>query len=282
MSSVGTGPCQPYITTLDLCCLVTGAFPDPCLVDEKPISQDKVDGVIQAASELMYNATGKQYGQCSVTLRPCRRGCSPCDLPFFDTWSYGYGFAFVPSFNNGVWTNINPCDCQGSCGCTELSEIPLPYPTTWINEVKIDGVILDPATYRVDDHRSLVRLGGLSWPTCQDMTLADTQPNTFSIDVTYGKDVPFLVAQGTAALACELLKACVGSSCQLPQRISSMTRQGITVGFLDTMQFLDKGRTGIYLVDLAINTFNPRRLQKNASVYSIDNNPRWRRTNTEL
>jgi hypothetical protein len=59
-----------------------------------------------------------------------------------------------------------------------------------------------------------------------------------------------------------------------------MTRQGVTVGFLDTMSFLEKGRTGIYIVDLAINTFNPRRLQKNASVYSIDSKPKWRITDT--
>lgn len=281
MSSPGTGPCQPYITQLDLCCVVSGAFPDPCLVEGLPIAQSKIDNAIDAASELMYASTGRQFGLCTVKIRPCKTQCGPCDLPFFDNFGWGMNsFPWYPSFNNGVWTNINPCACEGnSCGCSPLSEVGLPYPSNCVNQVKVDGVILDPSEYRVDDFRTLVRLNGAEWPSCQDMALDDTKVGTFSITVTYGRLVPNLVQLATAELACQLLKACVGASCQLPQRISSMTRQGITVGFLDTMQFLDKGRTGIYLVDLAINTFNPRRLQKNASVYSVDQAKR-RRTDT--
>lgn len=284
MSSPGIGPCQPYITQLDLCCVVSGAFPDPCLVEGQPIDPTKIEGAIQAASELMWASTGRQFGICSVKIRPCKKSCGPCDLPFFENWSYfGWGFdqfPWVPYFQNGIWTNVNPCDCQGGCSCTKICEVPLPYPVSGISEVKVDGVVLAPTEYRVDDYKTLVRLGGECWPRCQDLNLADTEVGTFSITVSYGRQVPFLVKQGTAELACQLLKACVGADCQLPQRISSMTRQGITVGFLDTMNFLEKGRTGIYLVDLAINTFNPRRLQKNASVYSVDNEPRWRRAGT--
>jgi hypothetical protein len=195
-------------------------------------------------------------------------------------------FQLSLGFQNGVWTNINPCDCGNSCSCIALSEVPLPYPVSGVGEVRVGGIVLDPSEYRVDDFRTLVRLNpslltpAPVWPKCQDLTLDDTHPDTFSISVTYGKVVPHLVTLGTAELACQLLKACVGANCQLPQRIQSMTRQGITVGFLDTMAFLEKGRTGIYLVDIAINTFNPRRLQKNASVYSIDAHPKWRRAGT--
>src|SRR5882672_5313188 len=114
MSAPGTGPCQPYISQLDLCCVVSGAFPDPCLVEGQPITQTKIDGVIQAASELMYNATGKQFGLCTVKIRPCKQNCGPCDLPYFGSYSgWGYSwdaYPWYPAFNNGVWTNINPCD----------------------------------------------------------------------------------------------------------------------------------------------------------------------------
>jgi hypothetical protein len=161
-----------------------------------------------------------------------------------------------------------------------MSEVPLPYPVSSVTEVKVDGIIVPPSEYRVDDFKTLVRLGGHTWPKCQDMTLEDTEIGTFSIDVTYGREVPQLVKLATAELACQLIKACAGVSCQLPQRVQSLSRQGVTVSFVDAMQFLDKGRTGIYILDLAINTFNPRRLQKNASVYSVDRNPKWRRTGT--
>lgn len=296
MSCPSHGPCLPFVDDLDLCCLVSGSFPDPCLVEGVPIASERVDGAILAASELMWAATGRKFGKCTVTIRPCQQGnaCDPCPdggtLPFEGGFSYGFGgFPWYPQLSGGVWTNISCPSCIGQCGCEKLCEIDLPYPTCCVNEVSVDGIILDPTMYRVDDFRKLVRLDSTPsvsgdapdcWPTCQDLSLPDTEDGTFSVTVTYGREVPELVKMATAELACQFLKSCVGAPCQLPQRIQSMTRQGVTVGFLDQMAFLERGRTGIYLVDLAINTFNPYRLLKQASVYSIDTPPKWRLTDT--
>lgn len=296
MSCPQTGPCTPFITELDLCCLVSGGFPNECTVEGQPITQEKIDGAIQSASELLWAATGRKFGTCQVTIRPCQQGngCDPCpdggSLPFgLGGFSYSFGgFPWYPQLSGGVWTNISCPSCVGQCGCEKLCEIDLPYPVCCIIEVVEDGIILDETMYRVDDFRKLVRLdptpsvtgAAACWPTCQDLSLPDTEEGTFSVTLTYGREVPFLVKQATAALACEFLKSCVGAPCLLPQRISSLTRQGVTVGFLDTMAFLEKGRTGIYLVDLAIATFNPYRLLKQASVYSIDAHPKWRLTDT--
>src|SRR6266498_1559170 len=287
MSCPKTGPCLPFIDVLSLCCVVSGGFPDPCLVEGQPIDPQKIEDALQAASELMWSATGRKFGLCEITIRPCKKTCNPCPdsgYDFFGINGFGWGgFPWTPHFERGIWTNVVCGQCPGECGCTKLCQIELPYPVCTVDEVKLDGVVVNPDEYRVDEFKYLVStpaVSGTCWPTCQDLELEDTEPGTFSVTVTYGREVPQLIKLATAELACQLLKACVGAPCQLPQRISSFTRQGISVGFLDTMSFLEAGRTGIYIVDLAINTFNPRRLQKNASVFSIDNEPKWRRTGT--
>lgn len=285
MACPQNGPCLPFATEADLCCLAPtgGAFPDPCLTGGQPVPQTTIDNALQAASELLWAATGRRYGVCEVTIRPCRKDCNPCPgTDFFDVNNFGYGFnfPFAPYLIDGIWFNLPPCNCPGSCGCTPLQEINLPYPVCNVSEVKIDGVALPVASYRVDEFRKLVRLDGEPWPTCQNLELADTEVGTFSITLTYGRPVPALLIQATAALACEFIKACVGAPCQLPQRISTLSRQGVTVGFIDPQEFWRDKRTGIYLVDLAVDTLNPHRLTRRPTIYSPDMGSNWRRTDT--
>ena len=51
-------------------------------------------------------------------------------------------------------------------------------------------------------------------------------------------------------LAWELSKAVeCPDECELPQRVQSVTRQGVSVTVLDQFEDLDEGRTGIWLID---------------------------------
>jgi hypothetical protein len=196
---------------------------------------------------------------------------------------YGFGSAWLPYLNGGVWYNLPPCGCPGQCGCSKLCEIPLPTPVASVDEVKIDGVVLAETEYRVDNFDTLVRTPAVSgdcWPTCQNLELPDTEEGTFSVTVTYGRDVPSALTMATAELACQLLKACVGAPCQLPQRVSTISRQGVTMGFIDPQEFLSQGRTGIYIVDLVIQSLNPHHLTRRSAVWSPDAGPKWRRTDT--
>lgn len=270
------GPCEPFADELDLCCLApSGLFPDPCLTTGEPLPAGAVDNALQAASEILWAATGRRYGRCEVKIRPCRN----CPCPDYG-FTYGFGFPWYPYLMDGLWYNC-PCPtCVGDCGCTHLEEIDIPYPTCEIVEVKIDGDVVPPTGYRVDEFRKLVRIDGGSWPTCQDLEKDDTEDGTFSVTLIYGREVPELLKQATAAMACELLKSCVGAPCILPQRISTLTRQGVTAAFIDSMDFLASGRTGIYIVDLAIQTFNPHGITRRPAIWSPDAGPRWRITDT--
>lgn len=423
MACPGVGPCSPW--DLDLCCLVTGSFPDPCLEGGQQVPQEIIDSSVLAASQFLWAATGRQFGCCQVTIRPTQnpRNC-PCDGDVLDT----YGYPWVPKLlEDGSWTNVS-CFCgQDPCGCPEdPCELVLPYPICSIDEVKVDGVVVGPELYRVFDFKKLIRKPGSvvafndwtdtsvnnpgvevtkgdlqisgmvatmlppplfevpkiaasgivlwslndqelnepfdpcmevqfnnpgdtatvnaaivqnvsgpatynpmtglitytgeaspprvgpslvkicwlqsvkatditfdqsvfiwsfswsdtktgpnCWPKCQNLSLDDDQPGTMSVTLTYGRPVPELVRLAAGEFACQLIKACVGAPCQLPQRLTSLSRQGVSMSFLDPMDFIDKGKTGIYLVDMAIKIYNPNMLMQRARVYSPDTIGKW-------
>lgn len=272
ISCPGEGPCTVW--DLDLrCCLVSGGFEDPCLSDNTPIDQSIIDSSILAASQFLWAATGRQFGTCTVTLRPlCINQCSTDCAGLVES---GYGFPWMPVHQmDNSWTNIT-CT-QKNCTCVELCEIPLPYPVCSVDQVVIDGVIVPDTEYFVTDFNKLVRAKSSGcWPDCNDLTLPNIYEGTWSVTVTYGKPVPELVKIAASEFACQLMKRCVGRPCDLPQRIQSINRQGMSATFLDPMEFLKDGMTGIFLVDLAIKTYNPRKLFKRATVVSPDFTQKW-------
>jgi hypothetical protein len=75
-------------------------------------------------------------------------------------------------------------------------------------------------------------------------------------------------------LAEELDKAAEGSSaCKLPQRVTNISRQGMSMTLLDPQDFLQDGRTGLYEVDLALRVFNPHQAKTRARVFTTTNPP---------
>jgi len=264
----GTGPCQPW--NLSLACLDdAGDLADAC-VDGKPVPSDVLDAAILSASQVTWALTGRQFSTCDVTIRPCRRACIDAYYPTLGigpTWGGWQGP--WPVLAGGAWFNL-ACQCGSTCSCRDLCEIDLPYPVCEVTEVTIDGAMLDPTIYRVDGYRRLVRQDGLCWPRCQDMAAPDTEVGTWSVSLTYGKAPPQIALDGAAELACELVKARIGAACRLPQRMTSLTRQGVTMSFIDPQSFFKEGRTGLYLLDLAIMTLNPNGLARPAGVYSPD------------
>lgn len=268
MTCPGTGPCEPW--TLDLCCLTTGELPGPCMGGE-PVPTPLLDSATLAASQFLWARTGRQFGSCTVTIRPCRKLC----LDRLD-WSQFAGFPYYPFYLDGQWVNLS-CVCGDDCSCTKMSQIALPRPACSVSEVVIDGAVLPPSSYRIDDFSRLVRLDGFDWPRCQDMNASLDEVGSFGVTVTYGKVVPELVYLAAAEVACDLIKACMGQACALPQRATSVARQGVTVAMAAAQAAWKDGQTGYKLVDLAIQAYNPNGLQRKSGVYSPDMTT-WRRT----
>ncbi len=200
---------------------------------------------MQVASDLLYELSGQRFpGVCEDSAHPCAQ-CHGQDAPRF------YGDPLL-MWGNGTVSMFGSCGCgRKACGCSTLSELSLTgWPLLSVEEVSIDGDILDPSVYEIHDWARLVRTDGESWPACSD---------DFVVDFTYGAEIPPAGVAAAASLGCQLALACVGSSeCRLPQRVQSITRQGVSMVLLDPFTFFDDGRTGLYDVDLFISAYGPR------------------------
>lgn len=267
MSALDSGPCQNW---------------DP-ICEAWPADAEAVTGAaVQAATEVLWNRTRRRFGLCEVALRPCRRDCFtswPWVAPLWnDASSWGWPF---PALIGGLWFNLGCGSCSsGNCSCAVLHEVVLPSPVANVTEVKVDGVVLDPSAYRVDDYRLLVRTDGEAWPRCNNLNLADTETGTWSVTAEYGEVVPTLGQLAVGELAAEIAKSCVGAGdCALPKKtVRQVTRQGVTKVFFDAESSFSNNRVGLYYCDLFLSTYNPGGGHV-ATIFNIDG-PRARRVGT--
>ena len=75
------------------------------------------------------------------------------------------------------------------------------------------------------------------------------QDNVVRIIYTIGSNLPPGTERLVAWLANEYAKAYAGESCALPDRISTITRQGVSWTMIDPQDFLPQGNTGMARVD---------------------------------
>lgn len=260
MAAPGTSTCSPWAELSDLC--------SPCDDYAAGFDSGLLDDALQMASDVLYELTGRRWpGECSDTIRPCGRG----SLTRWGNTSYAASNRLLHGW----------CGCGDAlvCGCARLSAIRLPgSPVAAVTQVKIDGDVIPSTRYTVVDHRWLLYVPESDsaerrgWPCCQDIRLADTQDDTFSITYTYGQAPPLGGVRAAASLGCQLALACMpealaGGKCQLPKRVTSITRQGITVAVLDPLTLFADGLTGLTDVDLWVAAMNMGRKRRRAGVY---------------
>lgn len=233
------------------------------------------NAAVSWATYILWALTGRRFGGCAVTVRPCGPKCG--------VWSGYLTFPvnagsvtggnmpwMIPWIDNGVWRN---CGCAGSCSCRATCEVVLPGPVQNVLEVTVDGVTLPSTAYRLDyvgGLPTLVRVDGECWPECQNMDLATDQPDTFSVTYVKGEDVPIAGKLAAGKLASEFAKACSGQECVLPQQLASLSRNGVEVQVMDPTTLLDQGLTGVSDVDLWIRAVNPHARAQRSRVYSPD------------
>lgn len=255
---VPTGSVAPCAWTIDT----------TCIDGWDGYTNSERDRATAWATRILWALTGRRFGVCEVTVRPCGGNCR-----YWGGWmaypaiADGVGTVFSPYIRDGAWFN---CGCAGSCTCRPACEVWLPGPVASVTSVVVDGVVVAPENYRVDNASMLVGLNGQCWPDCQNLNLESPSVGTF--EVTYGRGTLVPVAGQIAAglLAGEFIKACAGNACALPQNLSSLARQGIQVTAIDPTDLLDAGLTGVAEVDLWIRAENPGRLTRRPRVWSPD------------
>lgn len=225
---------------------------------ETVANRERAELFAQATIQVL---TGRQLATCPIIVRPCVSGCvaytdAVLSVPFV-----------VPFIENGIW--YNSCGCKpADCSCKELTVIRLAGPVADILEVTVDGVSVDPAHYRVDNSSQLVRLGGVEWPSCQDMAAPTTAPGTMSVEYVRGAALDTLGEFVAGLLANDYLNACNGGECSLPAGVTSIARQGVQVEFGSEM--FPGGRTGIDAVDVWVESWNPYKVKSPSRIHSVD------------
>lgn len=236
---------------------------------------------LRVASRVIWAATGRQYGLESVTVRPSR----PVQSPLYRTYPVGfagYGYWTLYGINGGeAFQVVNTCGC-GSSGVTGVSscscgaaDISIPDNVASIVSVVIDGVLLDPSAY-VLLGGYLTRTDGKGWPFVQDFSFPAGSTGTWSVTYMQGQAVPDDLNDAAGLYACQVGAAATGGSCQLPNRVQSVTRTGLDIQFIDPGDFLQENRTGYSAVDSIIATYNPDGLRQRARISSLDV-PQFRR-----
>jgi hypothetical protein len=213
---------------------------------------------VQSASYIMWLLSGRKFGGVFTTTET-----------YCQNYEYGYITAgrlnigtlpyhqAAPEIANGEIRNV--CgDCGGCSHTVRLRGAPVVNVLSVVrgsSEIPLDQlVIVDRGRIApADSHRC--------WGGCDDVV----------VTYQYGSFPPITGVHAATALADQYIWAATGDTrCTLPSRVTSISRQGVSWTLLDNQDFLDKGRTGIYAVDLFLTSVNPDRARNRPRVFTPD------------
>lgn len=218
------------------------------------------DEACRVASNILWAMSGRKYsGTTTVTERY---------YTVINSFRYQGGSAkdFYPHMVGGRIFNVPTEDWNDSAyqsdGSSSLSRIKLrgkPVQKVHLVRSGHDGTIIPEDKYYVAEHSTLIAYKGVPWP-----------PGNIEVTYTYGSQPPAAGRAAARSFAQQLINSWNGDSCRLPDRITSVTRQGVSYTVLDSQDFLENLRTGIYEIDLFLKTANPAKALAPAKVFSPD------------
>lgn len=198
---------------------------------------------LQIASQILYKLTGEKYqGIHTVTEK-------------YNPNSSGAALHTTPALIQGQMYNLP----RNASGCND--KLYLRHrPIRDVSEIVEMGTVLNPNSYELRNRTFLVKKNRTGW-------LSDCI-NELEITYTYGALPPTAGKLAAIKLANELNLSMIGSSdCALPARVTSVSRQGVSISVLDPQDFLEEGRTGLYEVDLFLKAFNPDNAKKKSKLF---------------
>lgn len=218
----------------------------------------EADSAAEAASWVLFKLTGEKYPGVSESTQwygSRDSMCGACGDTEFRAYGYYLAHYDFPHF----LLDSTPKGLR-------LRNTPVVSITSVEDK---DGVVLNPADYRLVNRAYLIKSDGSCW---------DMQDG-YTITYRHGANPPELGRIAAIRLANELIKSVTDlENCSLPDRVTSVSRQGLSYTILDPQTFIENGRTGVYEIDLFIKTANPDNARKKPKVFSVDR-PRGERYN---
>lgn len=219
-----------------------------CCLSDVDVIEDKLD----YASDVLYVLSdGAVFGECQATLRPMR------DCGCLGGYS-GYGY------------------------CCHQDKIPLRLDATEIVSIKIDGLTLDPASYRLHGDGTVTKVSTSDrpptpWPYWQHLWKPDTADHTFSITYKFGMREPYpaWVVDAAVEIACLSAKAThPNKGTKIPATTTQLFVGGANMTLERVADQIKQYGTSLPAVAQFIAMVNPG-FKGNASVSSPDGYLGW-------
>lgn len=236
---------------------VTGLWADQSDLD-KPTSPNAPEA-LASASYLLWVLSGRKWsGIHTVTEEYVCHGGYPC----CGSWTasaaeIAAGYAYMSSrFGDTHWGSVEGQRFLYLRGrpvreILQVRRLPM-------------GQEIDLSTLAVYDHAYLAPSGPGACDPCFD-------PCGLEVTYTYGSKPPPAGVTAALDLANEFVKSIeCPDECRLPERVTSVSRQGVSYQVFDPQDFMTDGRLGLYSVDAFLKAVNPNRAQLPARVFSPD------------
>lgn len=224
-------PWDVAYSDVQLYCPSAPAVDDSESPAEGTITTEQAEAVVAAATAAVWEATGRRYGICTRTARPCsHRG-----------------------------------RCAGACGAfccssTHYDRLDLDplgrAPVRAVRLVTESGDVLTEQDFALVDARWLLRTPtGTRWPTRTDIA---GSPPDIEITWEYGTAPSAdLLTNGVVPLACELAKKAAGLQCSIPDNVITVSREGAQFVMTDLTALVTDGHIGPPSVIAAIRRAHP-------------------------
>lgn len=247
--------CSPWATP--------GDVPDQVKTKLGLTDDDQWLKPLMFASEVLWMLSGRQWSGQGCEETAVLRSVSA--TPGRGDWPYHRSWGQCACWLSGSWVDgwLWP-SATGWPGVHINAPYAIRLPRNRISAVTSVTVNGNPFTgWELDGVTGwLRRTDGLGWGVCDDST---------SVTYQFGSPPPMGAVEAVVQMAVEFAKSVYGlTGCKLPDRVTSVSREGITMTVIDPQTFLDKGRTGLYLVDLWLGAVNPKSRPDQASIWSPD------------
>lgn len=238
-----------------------------CCPDWASLPEAQRSRALRLATETIWALTGRQWNVCRTCVRPCESVCLSCGTGVNPPGWWGIKNPWNTYGNSGCGCG---CATTGNC-CKSSCAVRLdPAPVVDIFQVVVGGVVVPSDSYHVVDGNLLIKKPGTGcWPKCNDLGSPAGSPGAWSVDYSWGTVPPQTALDMAAILACELGKLCANKKCRLNGKITSLSRDGVSIE-LDPKAFIDVGLTGLPEVDTWIRQVNPFKLAARSEVWSPD------------
>lgn len=207
---------------------------------------DYASEAVQSASYIMWLLTGRKFGGVRTTT---------------ETYCQDYRGGYLSTGTGPVLANGEVYNSCGTCGgCPHVLRLR-GVPIINVTSVSIGGAQVPLSDVEIIDRGGIAARPTACWGGCGDVT----------VSYQYGSVPPVAGVSAATDLANQFLWARTEDDrCTLPSRVTSVSRQGVSWTLLDTQDFLQDGRTGVYSVDLFIKAVNPNGAQMRPRVFSPD------------